>query len=226
MVRKDGQRSHSSYSRLVWPTRTPVPGDTFLGSLAQSGHRAGHTQAGRNRQELPSPPPQVEGMVSGAWSCRPRPTLRPGRHLHRGAGGPGLVERAPALPAVDGVLHLHAQLPGHRDLVVVLDVFQGPVGGGQIVGTCEDKGVEAESGPPRPICKGREQAPARPAHLPKLHPPRCSGHTCRWSPAELRPRAHPAQAHTSFRVQLRVVRPGSKLVVGSPLVRNSRLLLK
>ena len=69
-------------------------------------------------------------------SCpQPRP------HLHGGAGGPGLVERAPALPAVDGVLHLHAQLPGHRYLVVVLDVLQGPVGGGQIVGAYGDKGV-------------------------------------------------------------------------------------
>lgn len=79
-------------------------------------------------------------MVSGVWSPL---ILCPWRHLHGGAGGPSLVERAPALPAVDGVLHLHTQLPGHRDLVVVLDVLQGPVGGGQIVGTCGDKGVRA-----------------------------------------------------------------------------------
>lgn len=51
-------------------------------------------------------------------------------------------------------MHLHTQLPGHRDLVVVLDVLQGPVSGGQIVGTCGDKGVRAELGLLQPIRKG------------------------------------------------------------------------
>lgn len=74
-------------------------------------------------------------MVFGRGAASPLPTRSPRRHLHRRARGPGLVERAPALPAVDGVLHLHAQLPGHRDLVVVPDVLHGPIGGGQIVGT-------------------------------------------------------------------------------------------
>ena len=54
----------------------------------------------------------------------PSHPLGPRPHLHGGAGGPSLVERAPALPAVDRVLHFHAQLPGHCDLVVVLDVLQ------------------------------------------------------------------------------------------------------
>lgn len=85
---------------------------------------------------VPSP-----GSGDGVWARSP-PVPCPRCHLHGGAGGAGLVERAPALPAVDGVLHLHAQLPGHGDLVVVLDVLQGPVGGGQIVGTCGDKGVQ------------------------------------------------------------------------------------
>lgn len=70
-----------------------------------------------------SPCPMLEGhrLVCGLLPLPPA-SLRP-HHLHGGAGGPGLVERAPALPAVDGVLHLHAQLPGHCDLVIVLDVL-------------------------------------------------------------------------------------------------------
>lgn len=43
---------------------------------------------------------------------------------------------------MDGVLYLHAQLPSHRDLVIVLDVLQGPVGGGQVVGTCGVKDTD------------------------------------------------------------------------------------
>lgn len=59
-------------------------------------------------------------------------------------------------------MHLHTQLPGHRDLVVVLDVLQGPVSGGQIVGTCGDKGVRAELGLP----------PAKEGSLLQFGPPR------------------------------------------------------
>ena len=83
---------------------------------------------------------QAVGMVWEQGSTVPSHPLGPRPHLHGGAGGPSLVERAPALPAVDRVLHFHAQLPGHCDLVVVLDVLQCPVGGGQIVGTCRRHG--------------------------------------------------------------------------------------
>lgn len=51
-------------------------------------------------------------------------------YLHWGAGSPGLVQRSPSLPAVDGVLNLHTQLPCHSDFVIVLDMLQDPVGGG------------------------------------------------------------------------------------------------
>lgn len=51
-------------------------------------------------------------------------------YLHWWAGSPGLVQRPPSLPAVNGVLHLHAQLPCDSDFVVALDVLQGPIGGG------------------------------------------------------------------------------------------------
>lgn len=53
-------------------------------------------------------------------------------------------------------MHLHTQLPGHCDLVIVLDVLQGPVGGGQIVGTWADKGMQAELGPPQPTLRGSQ----------------------------------------------------------------------
>lgn len=51
-------------------------------------------------------------------------------YLHWRAGSPGLVQRSPSLPAVDGVLNLHAQLPCDSDFVVVLDMLQDPIGGG------------------------------------------------------------------------------------------------
>lgn len=132
----------------------------------------------------------------GAGSRRPPPTLGPRPHLHGGARGPGLVERAPALPAMDGVLHLHAQLSGHRDLVVVLDVLQGPVGGGQVVGTCQEgKGVEVEPGSPLPTRKGgRCSSPLGPPRPPPQAPPTTAAP---WHPRR-GPGVAPACAHRSL----------------------------
>ena len=179
--------SHSSRTLPACPGRTPMPADMFLdapkswthtgsrgwGPFLWCGESHCSPKAGLGgwssqvMSRLLSQ--QAAGMVSGTWPHRAPPALRP--HLYGGAGGPGLVERTPALPAVDGVLHLHTQLPGHRDLVIALDVLQGPVGGGQIVGTCVDKGVESEPGPPLPT-RGKELG------LPDPPPPSPAHHLC------------------------------------------------
>lgn len=159
--------------------------DTFLQpSTPEPQPLTRHTLAGWGLSAIA---PELAGSLGVVWEqgpLVPSHPLGPRSHLHGGAGGPSLVERAPALPAVDRVLHLHAQLPGHRDLVIVLDVLQGPVGGGQIVGTCRRQGCGGGAWTTSPPTRNpRELVPAwsaPPTSVSPTHRRRPEACAARW----------------------------------------------